>query len=335
MNDLKKFNNIYILCPANHKTGGTELLHQLANELHANGKTVHIAYYFEGKKANKANPIPDAFKQYNFIACTEKDIPNVSDALLIVPEVCIGKIKKHAKCTTIIWWLSVDNFYKHESIKSISKNFGFLSALKHICIGDLYNPKLLNKVDYHFYQSYYAKDFLISKGIEQEKLFYLSDYINDIYLTLTPNSNKEDIVLYNPKKGFEFTSKLIEYDKSIKWVPIINMTNEQVRDIMCKAKVYVDFGNHPGKDRIPREAAICGCCIITGLNGSAKFHEDVPIPEKYKFDSSNDNIEHIIMRIHNIMNNYDKISNDFNEYKKFISNEKSTFKKDVKKYFVG
>jgi hypothetical protein len=335
MNDLIKINEIYILCPANHKTGGTELLHQLANELSENGKKVYIAYYFEGKKANKENPTPDAFKQYDFIACTEKEIPNTSDVLLIVPEVCIGKIKKHSKCKSAIWWLSVDNFYKHESIKAISKNFGLKSAIKHIFIGDLYNNELLYKVDYHFYQSYYARDFLLSKGINNNKIFYLSDYINDIYLTISSNPDKEDIVLYNPKKGFEFTSKLMEYDKTIKWVPIINMTNEQVRNIMCKAKVYIDFGNHPGKDRIPREAAICGCCIITGMNGSAKFKEDVPIPNVYKFDSTNDNIECIVKQIHNIMNNYDKISKDFTDYKKFISNEKKTFKNDVKKYFVG
>ncbi len=113
------------------------------------------------------------------------------------------------------------------------------------------------------------------------------------------------------------------------------MTNEKVRNIMWKAKVYIDFGNHPGKDRIPREAAICGCCIITGMNGSAKFKEDVPIPNVYKFDSTNDNIECIVKQIHNIINNYDKISKDFTDYKKFISNEKKTFKNDVKKYFVG
>lgn len=29
---------------------------------------------------------------------------------------------------------------------------------------------------------------------------------------------------------------------------------------MRKAKVYIDFGFHPGKDRIPREAVMCGAC---------------------------------------------------------------------------
>lgn len=60
------------------------------------------------------------------------------------------------------------------------------------------------------------------------------------------------------------------------------------RDAFCmsKSKVYIDFGNHPGKDRIPREAAISGCIVITGKRGAAAFAEDVCIPETYKFDES-------------------------------------------------
>lgn len=335
MNSLRKIKKIYILCPANHKTGGTELLHQFANELTKNGKKAYISYYFEGKNFDKKNPTPDAFKQYHFLPCSEGDIENNENNLVIVPEVCIGKLKKHFNCVTAIWWLSVDNFYKHQSIKSIKKNFGILSSIKHIVIGDLYDDKILKKVDYHFYQSYYAKDFLIKNGIDENKTYYLSDYINDIYLNLKPDFNKENIVLYNPKKGIEFTNKLINFSKNIKWVPIINMTNDQVRNILCRAKVYVDFGNHPGKDRIPREAAISGCCIITSMNGSARFQEDVPIDKSYKFEDEDENIEKIIEKINYIFDNYEDVSKEFYSYKEFISNEKESFENDVKKYFVG
>ena len=33
---------------------------------------------------------------------------------------------------------------------------------------------------------------------------------------------------------------------------LIGMTTEEMRSCMSKSKVYIDFGNHPGKDRIPR-----------------------------------------------------------------------------------
>ena len=33
-------------------------------------------------------------------------------------------------------------------------------------------------------------------------------------------------------------------------------------------QVYIDFGHHPGQDRLPREAVQCGCVVITGTRGS-------------------------------------------------------------------
>ncbi|MGC8677909.1 MAG: hypothetical protein ACP5UF_06830 [Hydrogenobaculum sp.] len=91
------------------------------------------------------------------------------------------------------------------------------------------------------------------------------------------------------------------------------MTRDQVIETLQKAKVYIDFGNHPGKDRIPREAAILGCCVITGKRGSATFFEDVPIPEEYKFEER---------------------YQDFNYYRQVIRNEPTKFLENLKKIFV-
>lgn len=52
--------------------------------------------------------------------------------------------------------------------------------------------------------------------------------------------------------------------RELNFKPIINMTRDEVIRELQRAKVYIDFGNHPGKDRIPREAAILGCCAIVG-----------------------------------------------------------------------
>lgn len=73
------------------------------------------------------------------------------------------------------------------------------------------------------------------------------------------------------KKGIKFTKKLIDKSIGIKWIPIENMTTQQVKSLLGNSKVYVDFGNHPGKDRFPREAAIMGCCVITGKRGVQSF----------------------------------------------------------------
>jgi hypothetical protein len=101
-----------------------------------------------------------------------------------------------------------------------------------------------------------------------------------------------------------------------------------------KAKVYIDFGNHPGKDRIPREAAILGCCVITGKRGSAAFFEDVPIPDEYKFEDKEKNIPKIIDKIKDCLENYEKRYEDFDYYREVIKNEPQKFIEDLRKIFI-
>ena len=37
----------------------------------------------------------------------------------------------------------------------------------------------------------------------------------------------------------------------------------------------VDLGHHPGKDRLPREAALAGCVTVVGRAGAAVFADEV------------------------------------------------------------
>jgi hypothetical protein len=111
------------------------------------------------------------------------------------------------------------------------------------------------------------------------------------------------------------------------------MKRNEIIDLLKKAKVYIDFGNHPGKDRIPREAAVLGCCVIVGKRGSAKYYEDVPIPEEYKFDVRKCNIDSIISKIFYCFNNYEYLINDFEYYRKCIHSEPNNFLNDLKKIF--
>ncbi len=103
--------------------------------------------------------------------------------------------------------------------------------------------------------------------------------------------------------------------------------------LLKRAKVYIDFGNHPGKDRIPREAAICGCCVITGKRGSAYYHNDVPIPDKYKFNDEDSSIPLVVNKIQDVLSDYDNVINDFKEYREFIKSEEDKFIQDAVNIF--
>lgn len=318
---------IFMVCPPKLKTGGPELAHQLVHELQKLGLNAYI-YYIGGDE----NPVNDEFKKYNdkyIINLDNNDLNN--NNILIVPETYTYLVKKYyRKIQTAIWWMSVDNYYRETENKNKMKQ-----VIKKII--NYNQPYMFEKKinTNHFCQSRYALEFLKDKGVENNNIYYLSDYINETYLGLKIDySKKENNVLYNPKKGFEFTKKLIDNSKNINWIPIQNLTTEQVKKLLCKSKVYIDFGNHPGKDRFPREAAACGCCIITGKRGSAKYYEDIPIMDKYKFEDDEENIGLILDKIYDCLENYNLRINDFKNYIECIEKEKDIFENDIKNIFI-
>ena len=105
------------------------------------------------------------------------------------------------------------------------------------------------------------------------------------------------------------------------------MNREQLKELMTQSKIYIDFGHHPGKDKFPREAASCGCVIITSFEGSAQFFNDVTIDPKYKFDNTTDGVSDLIQ---DIFTNYEDHFNNFNLYRKIINTEVETFNTQIK-----
>ena len=126
---------------------------------------------------------------------------------------------------------------------------------------------------------------------------------------------------------------MIEAAPDLNWVPLEDMSNEEVRGKLKTSKVYIDFGDHPGKDRFPREAAISGCCVITGKRGSAAY-DDVPIPEEYQFEDSVTSIPAIVETIRECLVDYDRRMRDFDGYRSTIKAEKNKFIEDVRSIFM-
>ncbi|MFT9004091.1 MAG: hypothetical protein ABF991_05215 [Liquorilactobacillus hordei] len=327
---------VYVACPALKKTGGTELAHQLVAELNSQGVEAYI-YYYDWDN-NGSSGINDEFRKYVSVFKVYDDILDNGDNLIIVPEINITLLDKFNELKKAIWWMSVDNYKKNNGIVNASHYYGIFKALKMLLGGRIgLRQKLIPKECIHFYQSWYSKVFLESNGIEN--LYELSDYINDIFFSEDSSKiTKENIVLYNPKKGFSFTrkiiDKLVQQNVNLRCVPVENMSTEEVRNLLGKSKVYIDFGNHPGKDRFPREAAISGCCILTCKKGSARYQQDVCIPEEYKFKDEDKNIDSIISTIKICVNDYENKVKDFEEYREFISKEHESFTNNVSKIFV-
>ncbi len=324
MFQLKPNSIVFVQCHPGHATGGTELLHQLVHKLRAINVDARIFYH-----PRIPNPTPQRFKVYDIVVADR--VIDKPENVVITPEIRTDLIYKYNKIQKCIWWLSVDNFFSHASGNST----GIKRLLKKFFYGSkVYDFK--NDVATHFVQSEYANQFLQSKGINKQDIHYLGDYLSASFFKESKKAElpREKFVLYNPVKGFAITQKLMEAAPDIKFVALAKLTPEQVAHLLSTGMVYIDFGNHPGKDRFPREAAISGACIITGTKGSAKYQEDVPIPQDYKFDET-DGFEHrVIQKIRDCFENFKERSKDFDHYRNVIRAEESKFESDLKHLFL-
>lgn len=320
------YNKIYVFCPKSPKpTGGYELLHQLCDKLTKLGIDNYIYYVgsYEGVLFN------NAYEKYDVVSTNT--IEDFEENLIIVPENRIIDLFEFKRIKKAVWWLSVDNYNGANKIKKSM----FHSVYREIL--DRYIG-LFDKKWQHYVQSQYAKQYLLNeRRIPSNNIHYLSDYLNPLYIknaSLSQRKNKKDIILYNPKKGYEYTLAIINKMPNYRFVPLENMTASEVFDNLSEGKVYIDFGNHPGKDRIPREAAICGCCIITNKKGSAYYQEDVAIMEEYKFDQDLSNISLIVHQIKECICNFENKIDDFKIYREKIETEERIFTDSVKSIFV-
>ena len=313
-----------------YRTGGVELLHQLVFELKQNNIPSQIAYLHNSK-----NGIIPEYKKYIDDYVFVNEIEDSKDTLLIIPENFTWVARQFSLCEKAIWWLSLDNYLKRKDVLFATKKYGLLQALKIVArtiIGKniQLNSQELSKIQYHFVQSHYVKEYLAKIGVQS---YFLTDYLNAFFFEKTSGVNKENIVVFNPSKGIKVTQKIIKMNKDIVFVPIAGMTTEEVRDLLDRAKVYIDFGEFPGKDRIPREAAMRFCCIICGRDGASKNEYDFSLPKEYKVDKNNKEIKQIRQLILKCINNYDNVIKDFEHYRNTIMQEERIFKEEVLSIF--
>jgi hypothetical protein len=314
-----------IVCCSHSVTGGPELCHQLVHKLREFGRDAYICYYPFEKEYKK----PVEYSAYN---APKTDLEDSTDVFIILPETATRFVKKFKLSRIAIWWQSVDNYTKHKH-ESMIKDF-FISIFHLVTKRRIALKRL--KYHQHFTQSHYAKDYLKNNNIHS---VMLSDFLNPVHLInnkIINSEKRENIIVYNPKKGIKNTKKLITACSDFKFIPIQRMNSEQVKELLNKAKIYIDFGHHPGKDRPPREAAMAGCCIITGKKGSAKFQDDIAIEEKFKIDDSDDiPVKQFKELVYDIFENFDSNSKKFDEYRNIIIKEPLAFENQINQIFLS
>ena len=318
---MQKYNKVVVCCPAELVTGGPELLHQFVHHLTEQGVDAHITYYpFCSKHST-----PEAYKHYKINIISLSEIEASEDILIVIPETATQISKRFPNNSIAIWWLSVDNYFGYP----LSENNIYKKGVHwlKILLGKKLSLRKMREM-IHFYQSEYARLFLQHNNITA---LSLKDYLNKSHMDIGyANVEKENVILYNPKKGIAITNKLKENFREFQFKPIENMTASEVRITLERSKLYIDFGHHPGKDRFPREAVMAGCVLITGVEGSAANEVDIPIPSRFKLDSNKFNFESEFKKcVDNIFSNFQNEIKEFEYYRNCIKNEEQDFRNDV------
>ena len=290
----------------------------------------------------KANAtIPKRYKlQFKHLKVAN-NVKNSEENLLICPETDLYLFNSYKKIKKFAMFLSLD-FYNSRllanRINANVKNSFLRKVIYFILSKSKYKDIFLSNDIYYSYNCEYIKLFLEKNNIRAERMIYLCGYLSAEHFNVATNRNKDNIILYNPKKGFDFTKKVITRFKELhceyNFIPLTNLTAAEVSNLMEKSKLYIDFGNFPGPERIPREAVIANCNIITSKSGSANNNIDVPIPDDFKFDINKPNvIDEIINLMYKMLVNYDAYVPYFDNYRKKVYSQKKVFIDNVKKFF--
>lgn len=309
---------IQVVAPAGLITGGPESLHNLVYQIGKIGMTSEIVYFPFGHQY-------EVTKGYERYTNNAHDIDDNSSTLIVLPEtLCmLGFSIKHAKVA--IWWLSVDHFTqtKYYSFRDYFRYLR-LAVRRHRPYGGV---KSLKKF-IHFSKSTYDEEFLVQNQIDYMRL---TGPISEDFIARTPKfQERKNVILFNPKKGKDIIDHLKTNFKQFTFLPLSNMSNVALMNAYSSSKLYIDFGNHPGKERMPREAALLGCCVITGILGSAQNDFDIPIPKDFKINSNDEDFlnkfEHCVSRV---FNDFETTSGLFEYYRNSIKTEPEQQLKDL------
>jgi hypothetical protein len=322
------YRTIYLLCPARLRTGGPEALHQLGRALLDFGHDARMVYYSSEWAKNPSDltprngvlgfpavesPMPPEYAHYQVPGTFQIDDDERN--ALVFSEVCPWITRSFGRLAPYLWWLSIDN-----SLPAVRAFGGFAAIRAARCN--------------HLCQSYYALEFLAGHDIHGLPLF---DYISPEHIAAAAAAHgpRDDRVLY-AARGRWFAEWLIRLAPDLQWRELSGLTPAEIQALFLTSKIYIDFGHHPGKDRMPREAAILGCCILVGKSGSAVNAFDVPIPARYKFhDSRRLNGRSVLRAIRATMADFDNRTGDFAPYRRLIEGEQGEFLAQVASVFGG
>ncbi len=336
-----KINKIQILIPGGGFYGGLESLHQFVYMAKSLGVEISCVYIPTQNILGKNISFKKNINLKNYKIKIESKIDDTKNVCIVIPETFTGYIKIIRKAKISIWWLSVDNYI--DKIKSENQQnlrnylvlladfsrkifFSFINLNHHaksLSLNEIKNKKII-----HLCQSYYSYKFLKKKKFKN--LLMLKDFIQ---IRNRRKFKKNIDIILNSNKGQKYNELFIkEYNEIFKIEKLKNMSLNQTQKKLHQSKFFIDFGHHPGRDRIPREAVSQGAKILIKKEGAAKNKFDVNIDNNYKFTEYNLDNEIKILEFLTINKILDNNWYNVKAYSQKINNDKIEMKKQIKQF---
>lgn len=324
------FQEVALICPEGI-TGGPEAFHQLGHAINSIGGHACLMVFGGESKldvvSDRSTPVmlrctldPNSAMRKAYEKYQPRTVPEVAlnqDTIVIFPEMLV-ETARNFPGPRAIWWLSVDNaIFRDPRLK--------YQSFRNSIFND---PTLI-----HFWQSDYARDFLIKNNAAQH--YPMSDYTDEIFLSASRTSSgpKNGKIAYFPLKGAELAAQLIAVGSDLQFCAIQNMTKAQVKETLESCSIYIDFGHHPGRDRVPREAAAAGAVVMLHDCGAASFFADHPLDRSYLFGLADIQNGNLLAHIKAILANPAEHIAKQHYYRQRIRLEKAEFDLQVKTFF--
>lgn len=208
------------------------------------------------------------------------------------------------------WWLSVDNFPLTQMQQLFTRRV--IRESRNLC------------------QSEYAARFARAQGGVSVSM--LSDFIEfEEVQNPKPVSDRTYDIAYLPNKARGAEALLRNLETKFKVIALQNMPREQVASVLSDTRIFLDFGAHPGKDRVPREAALCGCIPVVRKEGAACFPEDVPLPNDLLIETSQFfEPDALVQKLQRILSESPQFEPALRDYRAAIRQEKAVFEREIR-----
>ena len=238
-------------------------------------------------------PQPSTHNAYSRYDCpVVQSVP--AGVLIVLPEIWPHLAQQFPMNRCALWWLSVDNFGSH-------------------------GHSDWSDISLHLCQSAYAWEY-VSRNVGGDQLM-LTDWVDVLDVDVARNHR----VVVNPAKDAGLLRPFVAAHPDVDFIELRGLDRAGVAGVWWSSQVYIDFGRHPGRDRPPREAASAGCVVLSTKLGAAGFDADMPLNDRYKFDSLNE--ASVALRM--VLADWQKHHDAQARYRQVITDQRSVFRQEV------